>query len=66
MIDDLSPSRIVSWKWFAVALANLLSHADFLHMNLLHESMKAVILKGRLSRIGQGVSVYVILKTAII
>ena len=62
MIDDSSPIRIVSWKWFDIALANPLSHGDFLHINLPHESTRAVILKGRLSRTGQGVSVFVILK----
>lgn len=66
MIDDLSSFKIVSWKWFAMALINLLYHADFLHINLLHESMRAVVLKGRLSRTGKGVSVYVFLKCAII
>lgn len=65
-IDDLSPFRRVSWKWFAVALVNLHYHADFLHINILHESMKAIVLKGRLHRTGQGVSVYIFLKCAII
>lgn len=66
MIDDFGSFRIVHWKWFAVALANILSHADFLHINLLNESVSAVVLKSRLSRTGQGVSVYVFLKHAII
>ena len=49
-----------------MALANPLSHADPVHINLQHGSTRAVALKGRLSRTGQRVPVLVILKSAII
>jgi len=49
------------WKWFAVAPANPLCHVNLLHVNLLQESTRALVLKA-----GQGVSVFVILKRAVI
>ena len=48
------------WKWFAVAPANPLCHIALLHINLLQESSTRAL------KAGQGVSVFVILKRAVI
>lgn len=62
MTDNSSPFRSVPLEMWLQP--NPLSPARLLHINLQRASTRAMVLKGRLSRTGQGVSVFVIFKRA--